>query len=460
MKTPAHKGLHGKRYDVVVCGGGSAGIGAALAAARGGASVLLLERADTLGGTAVRGGVSVWEPGVGGEGPPREIYERLTRRSGAAGIYTLARHVCFGDDFPGGELLLDPARTYGDTLRRHGTRGLAAEPQRCRELWHGVSFDRTAYLDVVLAVLAETGHCDVLTGTSFAAVSLDGRRVASARLGNGDTVSAPWWIDATGDANLAVAAGCRTRLGREARAEFGEPGAPESPSPALNGATLIYEIEALEPGAPAVEPLPDGVPSGCWWRDCFPVASFSEQPGPSPRRLGVNMLPTMDGAEAWRLGADAARAECRRRVRAHWHDLQTRYAEFRGYRLAWIAPMLGVRESRRVVARYTLTELDLRAGLSGQAHDDIVAIADHAVDVHGAHGTGCGELTEPYGVPFRCLQPIDCDNLLVAGRAAGFSAIAASSCRLSRTMLQLGVAAGVAVASGVAGRKSRKSEVR
>jgi len=107
--------------------------------------------------------------------------------------------------------------------------------------------------------------------------------------------------------------------------------------------------------------------------------------------------------------------------------------------------MLGVRESRRVVARYTLTEHDLRAGLSGQAHGDIVAVADHAVDVHGAHGAGCGELAEPYGVPFRCLQPVDCDNLLVPGRAAGFSAIAASSCRLSRTMLQLGVAAGRAV---------------
>ena len=49
-----------------------------------------------------------------------------------------------------------------------------------------------------------------------------------------------------------------------------------------------------------------------------------------------------------------------------------------------------------------------------------------------------------YGVPYRCLLPRGTENVLIAGRAASFSAIAASSCRLSRTMMQLGEAAGVA----------------
>ena len=110
---------------------------------------------------------------------------------------------------------------------------------------------------------------------------------------------------------------------------------------------------------------------------------------------------------------------------------------------------IGVREGRRIIGEYVLTEHDLLAGLSGQQHRDVIAIADHAMDRHGAGG-GCGELTQPYGIPFRCLVPRGPRNVLVASRAASFSSIAASSCRLSRSMMQLGQAAGTAavLASG------------
>ena len=68
------------------------------------------------------------------------------------------------------------------------------------------------------------------------------------------------------------------------------------------------------------------------------------------------------------------------------------------------------------------------------------------MDTRGSHGRGCGELHEPYGVPYRCLIPRGFSNLLVACRGAGFRALAASSCRLTRTMMQLGQAAGTAAA--------------
>jgi len=71
------------------------------------------------------------------------------------------------------------------------------------------------------------------------------------------------------------------------------------------------------------------------------------------------------------------------------------------------------------------------------------------MDTHGSHGRPCGELSEPYGVPFRCLIPRGFRNLLVACRGASFSALAASSCRLTRTMMQLGQAAGTAAALAV-----------
>jgi hypothetical protein len=189
--------------------------------------------------------------------------------------------------------------------------------------------------------------------------------------------------------------------------------------------------------------LPEGIQTNCWWARRFPSAQISHSPRGD---LIVNMLPTMEGEEFMRLGYLKAREECQRRVRAHWHDLQTRCAEFRGYRLDWIAPQLGVRETQRVVGEYVLTQLDLDAGLSGQKHPDIIAIADHPCDTHGGHNKGIQPLREPYGVPYRCLVPKGQRNLLIACRAASFSSIAASSCRLSRTMMLLGQAAGTAVA--------------
>jgi hypothetical protein len=93
-----------------------------------------------------------------------------------------------------------------------------------------------------------------------------------------------------------------------------------------------------------------------------------------------------------------------------------------------------------------LNENDLLQGINGQTHGDIIAISDHMMDVHGSNRKACGELQHPYGIPYRCLIPCGMSNLLVAGRIAGFSSIAASSCRLSRTMMQLGQAAGSAAA--------------
>jgi hypothetical protein len=204
--------------------------------------------------------------------------------------------------------------------------------------------------------------------------------------------------------------------------------------------TLLYRVTPT--AAPALEPLPEGVPEKCWWAGSFPVAQINHYPNGD---RNINMLPTMDGAEFLRRGYPDAWQESTRRVRAHWRHLQTKYAEFQRFRVRSIAPALGIRETRRVVGEYVLSEHDLLAGLSGQKHSDIICLADHSMDTHGSHKHAGGELREPYGVPYRCLIPKGQRNLLIACRAASFSSIAASSCRLSRTMMQLGQAAGTAV---------------
>lgn len=430
------------RYDLIVVGAGSGGIGAALAAARAGTDVLLLERGHVIGGNAVRAGVSMWEPGVGGTGIPFDIYRRLRESLQAAAVYSYGRHICWPErgDFPGGEHIVDPGRRYADTLRRYGARSVAQDEAFCRENWHGVVFEPFAYARVVREMLAETGNCTVMTGTSFHDVELADGRVTALTVNTGQRITANAFIDATGDGTLCQACGCEMLRGPESRGRFDEPSAPETATDRINGVTLIFRITPAE--SAHIEALPNGIPAQCWWARDFPSMSMVRYPNGD---VNINMLPTMQGIEFREMGYTAAYIECRRRVLAQWHHLQTRYDEFRHYGLVWIAPALGVRETVRVVGEYVLTERDLRAGLSRQQHPDIIALADHATDRHG-EGGGCGELREPYGVPYRCLIPKSFRNLLIACRASSFSSLAASSCRLSRTMMQLGQAAGTAAA--------------
>jgi hypothetical protein len=242
------------------------------------------------------------------------------------------------------------------------------------------------------------------------------------------------FIDSTGDVWLARALGCEVMLGADPKSRFDEPSAPEESTLQLNAITRCYQIVPRD--APHRE-TPTAV------QVAFPRAAFVT--GWQDGMRMVNMMPTLPGRALIDLGYD----ECMRRsepiVRAHWHWLQ-QIPEFQQYELAEIAPMLGIRESYRVVTQYVLNEHDLRAGLPNQQHSDLVAVADHPCDIHGAGGH-LAAVNTAYGVPYRCLVPAGAwENLLVACRGAGFSKIAASSVRLQRTMIQLGHAAGMAAA--------------
>ncbi len=425
-------------FDCVVIGGGSGGFGAALAAARLGLRVAVVEKEPALGGTAVHAGVSCWEPGVGGTGIPFDLYRRLKReRPSATGIYSFGRHFGWQDawywpdrldqvNFPGGELLLDPARRYRDTLHRH-TNGVPPTEAWCREHWHGVPFLPDAMSRVMADLLRETGNATLFLNCAFTAVDAAHGRIRSVALSNGAMLKADCWVDGTGGP-FALACGCETRLGFD----------PDGQS--ANGVSLLYRI--FPAAEPRVEPLPPDIPATCWWAAQFPPIHCAQLPDLSRT---CNMLPTMSGRDYLQLGHAAALSECRRRAIAHWHFLQTRFPEFQHYRNGWIAPRLGVREGRRVVCERLLTETDIRLGVERQREPDIVALADHALDRHG-EGGGCAELEQPYGIPYRCLIPRGWRNLLCASMGAGFSSRAASSVRLTRTIMQLGQAAGTAAA--------------
>jgi hypothetical protein len=221
--------------------------------------------------------------------------------------------------------------------------------------------------------------------------------IESLILDSGEEVRASFFVDSTADAKLCQACGCELMRGQEARETFGKPDAPEQASPKVNAVTLIYRITPREHAA--VDPLPPDVPAECWWQARFP-ASLNSGYANININININMLPAMQGEEFLRLGYPAAYAECRRRVLAPWHNLQTRpdFPEFQRYTISWIAPALGVRETVRVVGEHILTEHDILKGISCQTDPDIITLADHAMDRHG-EGGGCVELREPYGVP-------------------------------------------------------------
>ena len=116
------------------------------------------------------------------------------------------------------------------------------------------------------------------------------------------------------------------------------------------------------------------------------------------------------------------------------------YEKFRGYKLKYIFPMIGIREDRRIIGKYVLTLRDI-LNTEEKVARNYVAYADHIIDMHGCEGER-PPIVRPYGIPYECLQTNEVENLLVASKGASFSHIASSSCRLSRTIMDMGESAG------------------
>ncbi len=411
--------------DVCVVGGGSGGYGAALAAARAGAKVVLVERQPILGGTSTSAFVTNWEPGPGCSFS-RELYEHLKASPQVVAIAPRVHRYKSSEPYGLSYGTPDSDLTYDDTLRRAGSGRK-----------YSVVMKPEALARTMAAILKKAG-VRILFETTFKTAETNRRTVRSIRAtGPGNrttTIVARVFIDSTGGAHLCRAIGCETMLGSDSRSRFNEPSAPEKGARVLNAISLCYRIRK------SPKPKRAEAPSG-------KVGSFGKTAfvsGVSDREMIVNPLGLVPGSVLVDKGYPYAMALARRRAAAHWRWLQT-YPHFKEYELKDLAPRLGIRESYRTVTDYVLTQRDLAAGLAAQKHTDIIAIADHPMDTHG-RGGGLRNVRTAYGIPYRCLIPKGYDNLLVACRGAGFSHIAASSCRLSRTMMALGHAAGAAAA--------------
>ena len=319
-------------YDLCIVGAGSGGIGAAISASRAGLKTLLIEKYGQIGGTATIGGVNIWEMSVGGTGIPYDIYCRLKEKN-AVGIYSAGRHFSHQEEFywphqldkvnfPGGENVIDPSRKYSDSLRRHPDPGVDKQTFG-NNYWHGVPFEPMEYSNIVEDILIETGHCEIRKNTTIKQVHCEDGQLVSAVLENGQVIEADYWIDGSGDGVLAIEAGADYYRGVDPKSRFDEPGAPEVASNKLNGVTLIYRVNKAETAD--IEALPEGIPEACWWQEHFPCLCCNHYPNGD---RNCNMLPTMSGSEFAELSYEDAYNECKHRVYAQWHFVQSHFRNF------------------------------------------------------------------------------------------------------------------------------------
>ena len=422
--------------DILILGAGSAGFGAAYRALlSGNHRVVLVDSNPILGGTSTLGGVNNWEPGVGGKGVHFEIARRLMERGEGAVCATKPQ-----DEFvPGHHYALstpcdDP---YESTLQRFG---------RTAQEFRRFQFAPQAMHEVMLELLQEAdsdGRLELLLSSKFLSAETQGERITSCTVQTpaGERIFAPRMvIDCTADIVVARAVGCDHTVGEESRDTYGEIIAPEVSSRTLNGMTLCFRIDYT--GTTELPEVPEAyrdVDISDWEKNFYPASCFSAYPKGG---VSVNMLPTGEGDWLLRYSDAELRHILTGRVYKYWRCL-VQNSGLQGWEITEIFPMLALRESYRLRGKYVLTYSDLCHGFApslGQAHT--IAWADHPADTHGRGYSAGLKPTGLYGIPYECIVPKEYRNLLVACRGASFSHMAASSARLSRTMIALGEAAG------------------
>jgi hypothetical protein len=382
---------HLAHADVLVVGGGPAGVAAALAARRCGKSVVLVERSAQLGGMGTLANVSIWMP----VGNITGIYAEFVR-----------------------ELELEDNK--GRNFEKSGK--------------FAPMFDLFLYRHYLNEKLAAAG-VEVLFHVDAAGVILgDGRMLAvvvntleGMRAVTGEVV-----VDATGDARVARDAGVPYRLGRETDG-------------LTQPMTLMFQMQ--DTGKPVTPVLP---PGACRYDkvEDLPQARLLHWEVKATGTLLVNMTRVRGNGTDVRERSQAER-EGLRQVFSIANFLQR--TSHPNHILSHVGAQIGVRETFQIEGLYTLTNDDL---IAARKFDDVVAQTNYGIDVHNPSGKGGCQLQElrTYDIPYRCLLPrVGPSNLIVAGRSLSATHIAMSSARVQPTCMALGQASGCAAALALDG---------
>lgn len=409
-------------FDIIICGGGPAGIAAGIAAGRCGAKPLLIERYGFLGGMSTAALVNPW--------------------------FTFHNQ-------KGEQIVRGIAQEIVDRLISVG-----ASPGHLRDtvgfVYSCTSFDPEIYKRVAELMLREAG-CRILYHSMVLGAQLQGnciQEIVVACKSDQRKFRAKVFIDTTGDADLSAFAGVPFQKGREKDAAM----QPMTMNFRVGGVDLEPVVEYIRQNPrefhdetlfDQLEPL-TGV-SGFFtlWREAqldIPRDRLLFFAGARPGEVNVNTtrIVGMDGTNA--VDLTAAEQEGRRQVMLIVKFLRDKIPGFGDCYLLALPTQVGLRETRRIVGDYILTGEDV---VEGKRFDDAIALSDYPIDIHSPTGGGLtlsGAAKDYYGIPYRSLVPKDVENLLVAGRCLSATHEGHASARLTPTCMAMGQAVGTAAA--------------
>lgn len=408
-----------EEVDVLVVGGGTAGVAAAVAAARAGATVSLVEKYGFLGGM----GTAAW-PGT------------------ICGLY-----------------YLDPERTptyvNGGFAEEFAERLMSAGG--CLGAWPYKDSAVAPYIPVHFkllcdALVTEQPNITLHLHSTMVDVQLDGSRIAAVLIQDKHgrhAIRAGMVVDATGDCDVAVLAGAPIQAGET-----------------IQYPSMMFAMQGVDVGAVM----------SAGGNELTRVIKEAHAAGEfQPARMGGNVIPTLRGGEAFiamtRIanpdgspidGSDPEQLtrgelEGRRQVQACVDLLKRRMPGFADAYLAEIAPQLGVRETRKIVGDVVLARDDI---VGARRWDDAICNGAWPIELHQPKGLTDWtflDINTWYQVPYRALIPVGFDNLLAAGRCISADHDALASTRVMGTCLAIGQAAGIAAAQAAAHRQTTRA---
>lgn len=425
--------------DILVVGGGPAGIMAARAAAESGLKVMLIESRGYLGGNLTLGLPILGYLGRKGN----QVVEGLP------------------------QMLIDRLRA----------RGKASEHKPCKNHVSLTIIDSEEVKDVALEMLEDVG-VKILFYVFCSDVIKDGNDVKGVIIESKegrDAILAKTVIDCTGDGDVAFRAGVECHKGD---ADGGMQ--PPTLMFCMRGVN-VQELRDAIVNRPEEFDM-DVMPTEQFKNGPFIVVGFrkkieeAREKGYSIPVARTILITGLADDEIWVnmsrvCGVDSTNptsytdGEITARIQ---NDEIERYLRdfIPGFEHAWrdkVAAFMGIRESRVIKGKYVLTADDI---LSCRKFDDAVGVASYPVDIHHSHGDDCTMMWCPdcYDLPYRMLVPEKVENLLVAGRCASMTHEAMASARVMSTCMVMGEAAGraakIAVEEGVPVSKVNVEAVR
>ena len=388
------------KYDIIVIGGGFAGFAASVSAARQGKNVLLIEKYNCLGGAA-----------------------------------------CYN--------LVNPFMPYWTTVKESGERvnlscGLFSEIINQLGAFNGLHTDACCFneeiLKYVLNRMATESGVNILFQTYVTDVQAVNGQIKSITVSNVSGSSkfyADYFIDATGDGNIAYLAGYKFMLGRESDNlcqpmtlcfRVGNVKISENSNVFSEVNKLYKEYRA---NGKIKNPREDVLVFKTVTKDIY---HFN-----TTRVVKLNPTDASDVTKA--------EIQAREQVFELYDFLRNNFIEFKNSVLLSTGIQIGVRESRMIIGEHILTQEDI---ISCKRFEDSIAVCNYDVDIHSPDGSGTSHYYFPkgkyYTIPYRCLIPIGSKNLLVAGRCVSATHEAQASLRIMPTCCTLGEAAGTAAA--------------